>query len=130
MPKNSTAIYLRCYPEDRWEMISHRRALEDLADRSGLARPLVYLDNGTRSTERGPRLEQLLTDLAAGLVDTVLIPGAWVFALDPDTARTVADRIRAAGAHLVEMASPRTRGTAIPAVTTAGPAGRRALQAA
>ncbi|MFE1320655.1 hypothetical protein [Kitasatospora phosalacinea] len=109
MPKNSTAIYLRCYPEDRWEMMSHRRALEDLADRSGLARPVLYLDNGTRSTERGPRLEHLLADLDAGWVDTVLIPGAWVFALCPEAARTTADRIRATGARLVELTSPRSR---------------------
>ncbi|GLW68189.1 hypothetical protein Kpho02_04880 [Kitasatospora phosalacinea] len=109
MPKNGTAIYLRCYPEDHWEMLSHRRALEDLADRSGLARPILYLDNGTRSTECAPRLEHLLADIAAGWVDTVLIPGTWVFALCPETARATADRLRAAGAHLVEMASPRSR---------------------
>ncbi|MFJ5880473.1 hypothetical protein [Kitasatospora cineracea] len=107
MPKNSTAIYLRCYPEDRWEMMSHRHALESLADRCGLARPILYLDNGTRSTERAPRLEHLLADIAAGWVDTVLIPGTWVFALCPTTARTTADRIRTTGAHLIEMTSPR-----------------------
>lgn len=102
-----TAIYLRCYPADLWEMALHRHALENLAQRTGLSDPRVYLDNGIPSGSDGPRLRQLLDAVDAGHVGTVLVPGAWVFALCPRAAGATCDRIRATGARLIEMPSPR-----------------------
>jgi DNA invertase Pin-like site-specific DNA recombinase len=102
-----TAIYLRCYPADRWEMVLHRHALEDLAERTGFASPGLYFDNGISSDTHGPRLRDLLAAVAAGHVKTVLVPGAWVFSLCPRAAQDIWERIRAAGVQLVEMPSPR-----------------------
>ncbi|MFD0256884.1 hypothetical protein ACFVH7_01200 [Kitasatospora indigofera] len=106
----STAIYLRCFPADRWEMLLHRHALEDLAERTGLAGPGLYLDNGTPSSTHGPRLRELLDAVAAGRVGTVLVPGSWVFSLCPRAAQKISEQLRLAGAELVEMPSPRSAG--------------------
>ncbi|MFF7245455.1 hypothetical protein ACFZBU_16295 [Embleya sp. NPDC008237] len=95
--------YLRCYPRDPWEMAAHRNALTAYAQGLGLSRPVVCLDNGVSSREKQPELENLLANVIAGVVRTVLIPGPWVFALDPERARATAERLRAAGAEIIDL---------------------------
>ncbi|MFE3202105.1 hypothetical protein ACWGR4_20710 [Embleya sp. NPDC055664] len=95
--------YLRCYPRDPWEMAAHRNALTAYAQGIGLSRPVVCLDNGVSSREERPALEQLLAHVLAGAVRIVLIPGLWVFSLDPERARAIADRFITAGAQIIDL---------------------------
>jgi len=98
-----TAAYLRCYPYDAWQMASHLRALKEHAARLGLPAPRVFLDNGVSSRSLRPQLRQLLAQAADGRIDTVLVPGRWVFSLDNRTADSVADFLRGVGADIAEL---------------------------
>ncbi|MEV8099206.1 hypothetical protein [Kitasatospora sp. NPDC085879] len=100
-----TALYLRCYPYDEWQMVLHLHALEAHAERLGLGVPEVHLDNGVSCRIVRPRLRRLLARVAVGAVDTVLVPGRWVFSLDDRTADAVVDHIRSYGAEVVELPS-------------------------
>ncbi|MFE0459891.1 recombinase family protein [Kitasatospora sp. NPDC058965] len=102
----ATAAYLRCYPYDSWNMAPHRRALEEHAQRLGLRVPQLYLDNGTSSSASRPQLRLLLAHVSMGLVDTVLVPGHWVFSLNPATSHAVVAFLRAAGARVVDLPKP------------------------
>ncbi|MGW2547094.1 hypothetical protein ACWC5I_41025, partial [Kitasatospora sp. NPDC001574] len=75
------AIYLRSYPFDVTGMECQRRALEDLAFEAGLPEPVTFLDNGLRVADGLPARDALLRAVAAGLVDTLLVPGTYVFGL-------------------------------------------------
>ncbi|GAA0703300.1 hypothetical protein GCM10010193_67710 [Kitasatospora atroaurantiaca] len=97
------AAYLRCYPYDAWQMASHLRALEEYGDRLGLSAPRVFLDNGVSSRNLRPQLRRLLARAAEGRIDTVLVPGRWVFSLDNRTADSVTDFLRGVGADVVEL---------------------------
>ncbi len=101
-----TAMYLRCYPYDSWQMRAHRHALHDYTERLGLPESCVYLDNGCRSGGPSPELERLIGLVAQGIYRTVLIPGAFVFSLDDTEARAVTRRIGAGGCRIVELPSP------------------------
>ncbi|MEV4613040.1 recombinase family protein [Kitasatospora sp. NPDC049258] len=98
-----TAVYLRCYPYDSWQMAVHLRALEEHAARLRLPVPQVFLDNGVSSRLPRPQLRRLLARAAEGRIDTVLIPGRWVFSLDNRTADSVTDFLRGAGADVLEL---------------------------
>ncbi|MFG2819942.1 hypothetical protein ACGFX4_11010 [Kitasatospora sp. NPDC048365] len=98
-----TAIYLRCYPFDPAEMDCHRRALEGLAAESGLPLPTRFLDNGLRGSERLPALENLLRAVAAGWVDTLLIPGPFVFGLDQGVVAVALSELERLGCRLMEL---------------------------
>ncbi|MGW2543200.1 hypothetical protein ACWC5I_20570 [Kitasatospora sp. NPDC001574] len=108
----SSAVYLRCYPYDHWDMAAHRWALEDHARHLGLGTPMLYLDNGTSSSALRPQLRLLLARASKGLVDTVLVPGFWVFSLESATAASVAQFLRAAGTQVVELPRRRHRAEA------------------
>ncbi|MFC9331075.1 hypothetical protein [Kitasatospora sp. NPDC057015] len=101
-----TAMYLRCYPFDRWEMANHQSALRGHAEFLALPRPVLHLDNGIRSCEVRPSLEHLLNRAADGAVHIVLVPGLFVFSLFDDQARAVARRLRRMGCAVVELPSP------------------------
>ncbi|MFB8242365.1 hypothetical protein ACFC58_38130 [Kitasatospora purpeofusca] len=107
--KPAAAMYLRCYPYDSSGMECHRTALDLLAMRLGLPRPLVHLDNGLRGADRLPAREALLAAVADGRIDTVLVPGLFVFALDGRESRAVADRLEQQGCRLIELPSWRAR---------------------
>ncbi len=104
-----TATYLRCYPEDCWQMRAHRDLLDRHAAGLGLPAPVVFIDNGFRSSGALPRLEELLAQTAAGAFRVVLIPGAWVFSLDAVRAATLRGRFEAHGCQVLEPASARER---------------------
>ncbi|MFG2819265.1 hypothetical protein ACGFX4_07525 [Kitasatospora sp. NPDC048365] len=98
-----TALYLRCYPYDSWQMDAHRRALEDHAQLLGAGPTQTYLDNGAPSAGLRPQLRLLLARASMGQISTVLIPGRWVFSLDSRTADAVADFLESTGARVVEL---------------------------
>ncbi|MGW7056096.1 hypothetical protein [Streptomyces sp. NPDC054887] len=83
----NVAAYLRCHPHDPAEMRVHRLALRTYAAAIRLPAPTIYLDNGCRSTDHKPRLTQLAEAVQHGIYSVVLIPGPWVFSLDPHQAR-------------------------------------------
>ncbi|MFJ1709813.1 hypothetical protein [Kitasatospora sp. NPDC088346] len=97
-----TALYLRCYPSDPTNMECHRRAMEQLALRHSLPEPGIYLDNGRRQRDGLPQLDLLERSIANGWIDTLLIPGPFVFALDDQQAAATADRLRRLGCRLIE----------------------------
>ncbi|GAA1100012.1 MULTISPECIES: hypothetical protein [Kitasatospora] len=97
------AIYLRCYPYDRWEMLTQLHALQDHASSLGLACPRVLIDTVGSSCLARDGLRSLLALAAAGDVDTVLVPGPWAFSLDEPTARSVAGFLHSTGAEVVEL---------------------------
>ncbi|MCM2422993.1 MULTISPECIES: hypothetical protein [unclassified Streptomyces] len=97
------AAYLRCYPYDQWRMAVHLHALEEHADRLGHHAPEIFLDNGVSCRAVRPELSLLLARVAVGTIDTVLIPGRWVFSLDDRTADSVMDFVRGCGAEVVEL---------------------------
>ncbi|MEU9133098.1 hypothetical protein AB0D08_34205, partial [Kitasatospora sp. NPDC048540] len=97
-----SASYLRCYPADTWRMTAHREMLSRHAHRLGLPEPVVFIDNGCRSFDPLPRLEQLLGHAAEGLFHVVLIPGSWVFSLDDTEAHRVRRRLAAHGCQVLE----------------------------
>ncbi|MEV4558414.1 recombinase family protein [Kitasatospora sp. NPDC049285] len=99
----STALYLRCYPYDSWQMETHRRALEDHAEQLGVRHPRVYLDNGASSRTIRPQLRLLLARASMGQISTVLIPGRWVLSLDARTADAVVEFLRSTGARVEEL---------------------------
>ncbi|MEV6394710.1 hypothetical protein AB0M39_07995 [Streptomyces sp. NPDC051907] len=98
-----TAIYLRCYPHDIWQMEIHRRMLVAFSLESGLGAPPVFLDNGCRSYDAKPCLESLLRKIAAGDIDTVLIPGPFVFSLDDKEAQEIVRHIEDAACRVLEL---------------------------
>ncbi|GAA1267992.1 hypothetical protein GCM10009665_65890 [Kitasatospora nipponensis] len=108
-PASRTAIYLRCYPLDVTAMECHRRALEDLARDRGLSQPVVFLDNGLRAGDELPARDALLRAVSAGLVDTLLVPGPYVFGLDDEAAGAVVDELARHGCRLVQLPSRRAR---------------------
>ncbi|MEV1053840.1 hypothetical protein [Streptomyces sp. NPDC049887] len=101
------AIYLRCYPHDRWQMMTLRHALLRHADRLGALSPTVYFDNGRRARETRPELEHMIENITQGQHRLVLVPGPWVFALDSAEAQSIAQRITQAGGRIMEVPSPR-----------------------
>ncbi|MDJ0345142.1 hypothetical protein QMK19_31875 [Streptomyces sp. H10-C2] len=99
----ATAAYLRCYPYDTWQMAVHVRALEQHAGNLGLGAPYVFLDNGISCRTVQPQLRLLLARAAMGFIDTVLVPGRWVFSIEDRTADAVTEFLRAAGARVFEL---------------------------
>lgn len=97
------AIYLRCHPYDRWEMISHRHALLMCARVMGFPEPAVFFDNGPSSRETRPFLEWLIQRVNQGEFNTVLIPGPFVFSIDDLEARAVIAYLQDAGCVVLEM---------------------------
>lgn len=104
-----TAMYLRCYPHDACQMLSHQDILRQYARGLGLPEPVLYLDNGVRSVEQRPELELLLQHLAQGEYQVVLVPGPFVFSVDDREARVIVERIRATGCQVIELPSRRAR---------------------
>ncbi|MET9403890.1 hypothetical protein [Kitasatospora sp. NPDC002965] len=104
------AIYLRSYPFDVTGMECQRRALEELAFEAGLPEPVTFLDNGLRVADGLPARDALLRAVAAGLVDTLLVPGTYVFGLGDDEAGAVADELARHGCRLIQLPSRRARG--------------------
>ncbi|MEU9133446.1 hypothetical protein AB0D08_36060 [Kitasatospora sp. NPDC048540] len=102
-----TAAYLRCYPYDSWRMAPHVRALEEHAGLLGLDTPRLFLDNGVSCRSVQPQLRVLLALASLEAVDTVLVPGRWVFSLDQGTADAVAGFLVAAGTRVVELPAHR-----------------------
>ncbi|WP_433856070.1 hypothetical protein [Streptomyces kronopolitis] len=105
-PAGRTAMYLRCYPYDRWHMGSHQEELRRYARRLGLGEPAVYLDNGARSLGPRPAFERLLRHTADGGYQVLLIPGPFVFSLHDNEARALAEGIRSFGCQVRELPSP------------------------
>ncbi len=97
------ALYLRCYPSDPFDMESHRQALERLAVQHSPPEPIVCLDNGRRHRDGLPQLELLERNIAHGWIDTLLIPGPFVFALDDRKATATANRLRHLGCRRIEL---------------------------
>ncbi|GAA1240182.1 hypothetical protein GCM10009665_33800 [Kitasatospora nipponensis] len=122
----ATAAYLRCYPYDSWQMAPHVSALEEHAGQLGIGSPHVFLDNGVSCRGVQPQLRMLLALASVELVDTVLIPGRWVFSLDERTADAVAGFLNAAGARVVELPR-RWAGAQPPRPRGVGPADRGPL---
>ncbi|MFC9326050.1 hypothetical protein [Kitasatospora sp. NPDC057015] len=108
----ATAAYLRCYPYDDWQMAAHAHALEEHARRLGLGAPRLFLDNGVSSRAIQPELRRLLALAAVERIDTVLVPGRWVFSLDQRTADSVTEFLTAAGTQVLEL--PRREKTGRP----------------
>lgn len=102
-----TAAYLRCYPEDSWQMRAHRDLLERHAAQLGLPDPVLFIDNGCPSSGKLPQLTQLLEYAAAGAFRVVLVPGSWVFSLDAAEAARRRGQFAAHGCHVLEPTSPR-----------------------
>ncbi|MEE1825220.1 hypothetical protein PUR61_23995 [Streptomyces sp. BE20] len=94
------ALYLRCYLSDPSDMECHRRAKQRLAVRHSLPDPFVYIDNGRRHPDGLPQLEQLERRIANGWIDTLLIPGPFVFVLDDRQAAATVRRLRRLGCRL------------------------------
>ncbi|MEV6583771.1 hypothetical protein AB0M92_37190 [Streptomyces sp. NPDC051582] len=103
------AMYLRCYPDDIWQMSCHHDALLQLASREGLSPPAVFRDIGCRSRDPRPALDQLLA-LAGNSYQVVLVPGPFVFSIYDDEARAVVARLKAAGCGVLELPSRFRRG--------------------
>ncbi|MGW4895153.1 hypothetical protein ACWEQL_23200 [Kitasatospora sp. NPDC004240] len=125
MPR--TAIYLRCYPADLSGLDCHRRALEDLARATGLPEPRLFLDNGRRAGDELPAWEALLAAASAGWIDTVLVPGPFVFGLDRGRADAMVESLARRGCRVVDLPSRAAR-TAASRATVAPlvPSGRLA----
>ncbi|WP_328787087.1 hypothetical protein [Streptomyces sp. NBC_00273] len=116
-----TALYLRCYPHDPTGMEFHRRAMRRLAQWYGLPAPSEYVDNGLRSRDGLPQLENLVWQIARGRIDMLLIPGPFVFALDDREAADVAHRLRRLGCRLLEL--PHSRPVRVGPLTRPVPLG-------
>ncbi|MED7947374.1 hypothetical protein PUR61_34960 [Streptomyces sp. BE20] len=99
-----TAIYLRCYPCDAVLMLDYWQLLERYSVDSGLGEATLFMDNGRRSTEPLAALAALTRAVEAGVCDTVLIPGPFVFSLDDAVAAATIRRLEEAGGRVVEMA--------------------------
>ncbi|MFI9329440.1 recombinase family protein [Kitasatospora sp. NPDC052868] len=110
-PAPAVAVYLRCYPYDSWQMGPHLRALEEHAAALDRTVAHVFLDNGVSSRAFRPQLQRLLAWAARGRIDTVLVPGLWVFSLDTTTAHCVTGFLHAAGADVLELPERRGGGT-------------------
>ncbi|MCJ0869592.1 recombinase family protein [Streptomyces sp. AP-93] len=102
-----TAVYLRCYPYDSAHMAPHLHALKAHADRLVLPAPAVFLDNGVSSRTVQPQLRLLLARAAQGHIETVLVPGSWVFSLNDRAADAVIDFLHGAGTQVVQLPSRR-----------------------
>jgi hypothetical protein len=63
----------------------------------------VYLDNGRRHRDGLPQLELLERNIANGWIDTLLIPGPFVFALDDRKATATVNRLRHLGCRQIEL---------------------------
>ncbi|MER8184672.1 hypothetical protein [Kitasatospora sp. NPDC094015] len=107
------AAYLRCYPADTWQMTAHREMLRRHALRLGLPEPVVFIDNGCRSFDPLPRLEELLRHAAEGIFRVILIPGSWVFSLDDGEAHRVRRRLAGHGCQVLEPAHARLSGPTV-----------------
>ncbi|MFE2726949.1 hypothetical protein [Kitasatospora sp. NPDC059327] len=101
-----TAIYLRCYPYDAVRMLDCWQTLERYSIETGLGEATLFLDNGRRSTERLVALADLMRAVEAGVCDTVLVPGPFVFSLDDAEAAVTIRRLEEAGCRVVEMPRP------------------------
>ncbi|MHA4772983.1 hypothetical protein L1085_000545 [Streptomyces sp. MSC1_001] len=91
--KGFSASYLRCYPYDREEMSFHDAAMRHYAQLIGLPDPVLFLDNGIRSSEPKPALERLEWLACCGEIEVVLVPGLFVFSLDDRIAEAIAERL-------------------------------------
>ncbi|MEV6010135.1 hypothetical protein AB0M29_25385 [Streptomyces sp. NPDC051976] len=104
------ALYLRCYPYDAWGMSAHVGALHYYADGMGWSTaPLIFLDNGEPSSGPLPALGRLTALVARGWIDTVLVPGLWVFSLRDREAHERAARLEALGCAVQTVPSPNHR---------------------
>ncbi|MFB8243115.1 hypothetical protein ACFC58_41920 [Kitasatospora purpeofusca] len=101
-----TAIYLRCYPCDTVRMLDFWQILERYSVESGLGEATLFLDNGRRSTEPLAALADLTRAVEAGVCETVLVPGPFVFSLDDAKAAATVRRLEEAGGRVVEMPRP------------------------
>jgi hypothetical protein len=99
-------MYLRCYPFDDGYMRSHQDALLDQAERLGLPVPVLFMDNGIRSSGPGPALRRLMVLADERVVTVLLIPGNFVFSLHDPAAGAIAARFAGAGCRLVELLGP------------------------
>jgi hypothetical protein len=109
---NSTkpcAMYLRCHPQDIWQMQTHQQALRDYATHLGLPEPALYFDNGVPSSGDAPQRDSLTEAVARGFFRYVLVPGPWVFHLDPRRAYRIAQNVITAGGQILELPSQRTQ---------------------
>ncbi|MGV9270426.1 hypothetical protein ACWDRR_37965 [Kitasatospora sp. NPDC003701] len=98
-----TAIYLRCYPYDAVRMLDCWQTLERYSVGSGLGEATLFLDNGRRSTEQLAALADLIRAVEAGVCDTVLVPGPFVFSLNDAEAAATVRKLEEAGGRVVEM---------------------------
>ncbi|MFJ4670479.1 hypothetical protein [Kitasatospora purpeofusca] len=110
-----TAIYLRCYPCDEVRMLDFWQILERYSVESGLGEATLFMDNGRRSTEPLTALADLTRAVEAGVCETVLVPGPFVFSLDDAKAAATVRRLEEAGGRVVEMPRP-PYSTAVPPV--------------
>ncbi|MFD4910461.1 hypothetical protein [Kitasatospora purpeofusca] len=101
-----TAIYLRCYPCDAVRMLDFWQILERYSVESGLGEATLFLDNGRRSTDPLAALADLTRAVEAGVCETVLVPGPFVFSLDDAKAAATVRRLEEAGGRVVEMPRP------------------------
>ncbi|MED7950050.1 hypothetical protein [Streptomyces sp. BE303] len=85
--------------------------------RLGLPEPVVYIDDGRRHRDGLPRLESLEQGIVNGLIDALLIPGPFVFALDDAVAGATVRRLERRGCLVIELPSggPFSPRTATPA---------------
>ncbi|WP_435600540.1 hypothetical protein [Streptomyces sp. C10-9-1] len=88
-------------------MEGHRHALRALADACGLPEPFEFHDDGRRASDGLPQLECLVRHAEHGVIDTLLVPGLFVFALDDIEAAAVARRLRRSGCRIIELPSSR-----------------------
>ncbi|MFC9328806.1 recombinase family protein [Kitasatospora sp. NPDC057015] len=119
-----TAIYLRAYPLDVTGMEFHRRVLEDTAVEAGLPGPEVFLDNGRRARDGLPALDTLLRAVRAGLFETVLVPGPFVFGLDDAWAQAVVEELQRHSCRLFQLPARSTFGSAAGPATSQTASGR------
>ncbi|MDJ0343443.1 recombinase family protein [Streptomyces sp. H10-C2] len=108
-----TAVYLRCYPADRWQVDTHLTALRRFAHRLRLGQPDEYIDNGYPSGGPLPELGRMLNYIATGVYATVLVTGPFVFSLSDTQAERTVRRIHIHCCRVVELPSPRADATSI-----------------
>ncbi|MBP0455738.1 recombinase family protein [Kitasatospora sp. RG8] len=120
----AAAIYLRCYPRDAAGTEYQRTALEWFALQQGLSAPYAFTDDGCRSGGPLPELERLLRRVEQGWVDTVLVPGPFVFSLDDRASAATVRRLEELGCRVLEL--PGRAGRARPPAPRDSPDGHAA----
>ncbi|MGV9271012.1 hypothetical protein ACWDRR_40970 [Kitasatospora sp. NPDC003701] len=100
-----TASYLCRRPEEERQVAVEQRRLEELADRLGLPRPVLFLDRPGSGAGPGAALARLLAAADAGAVQLVLVPGLWVFGPGEEEAERRRTMLTARGAHVLAAAA-------------------------